>query len=201
MTTKIVHAFDSETRFYKGPITLNDGDLSPLEPGKHVLPGHCLEQSPPPAPEGMRVVAGDGGWALEAIPAAPVPTLKEHKARLLAQAAARRWKTETAGIALPGGVSVRTGADHRARIDQTIADMEAEGDTSVEFKAASGWITLTLQEIKDLRRALSRHARACFLAERDHHQTITALSTVAAAQSYDLSSGWPSPSVVPLPEA
>lgn len=124
-------------------------------------------------------------------PRAPVRLLADLIVDLQAAATAKRWEIETAGIALPGGVMVKTGVDDQLRINSVIEGMDAEGFPDVPFKAASGWITLTLDEMKGIRGAISKHVRACFLAERRHHETIASLSTVAAAESYDLSIGWP----------
>lgn len=35
------------------------------------------------------------------------------------------------------------------------------------------------------------HVQACFTAERLHHEAINALTDIADAQGYDVTSGWP----------
>jgi len=196
MKIKIVHQFDPETRLYLGPFTLDDTDLSPLEEDVHLIPGDCLEQSPPAAPDGFRVVAEGNTWALVAIPPVvppPAPSLEDLQSTLTRDATAHRWALETGGITLPNGVKVLTGIDDQTRITSVIAGMEAEGYPTVDFKAASGWIELTLAELRTLRGFVAGHVRACYSAERSHHEAIAALDTVAAAQTYDLAAGWPSP--------
>jgi len=73
--TKIVHSFHPDTRLYTGPVTLNESDLSPLEPGVYLIPGDCLEEAPPEHGSGVRARAVNGAWVLEAIPAAPAPVV------------------------------------------------------------------------------------------------------------------------------
>jgi hypothetical protein len=92
--SKTVYAFNARTRVYLGPLELDDGDLSPLESTEdapiYLIPGNCLESEPPVPPEGMRVVAKNGEWAMEEVPAlpeeppTPEPTLAERAKVLLA---------------------------------------------------------------------------------------------------------------------
>ncbi|SCX53058.1 MULTISPECIES: DUF4376 domain-containing protein [unclassified Variovorax] len=204
MNIKTVYSYDPQTRFYTGPVYLDDSDLSPLEPGVHLIPADCLEEAPPHIPEGFRASAEGTTWALVAIPAvappAP-PSLDELRVTLTQKATARRWAVETGGITLPNGVKVLTGIDDQTRITSAIAGMEAEGYPSVDFKAASGWVELTLDELRALRGFVAGHVRACYSAERAHHTAIGAIATVAAAQGYDLTTGWPSPVITVSPSA
>lgn len=204
MNFKTVYSFDSQTRIYKGPVYLDDSDLSPLEEGVYLIPGDCLEESPPPIPEGFHAVSQGNAWSLVAIPvvAPPAPpSLHELRATLTQQATARRWAVETGGITLPNGVKVLTGIDDQTRITSAIAGMEAEGYPSVDFKAASGWVELSLDELRALRGFVAGHVRACYSAERSHHEAIASLATVAAAQTYDIAAGWPSPVITSSPQA
>lgn len=109
---------------------------------------------------------------------------------LKASATARRWQVETGGIVLPNGVRIHTGKDDQDRITSTIAGMAGADIGSVDFKAATGWITLTLDELQAMRSAIARHVQACFSAERAHHEAIDALAETAL-DGYDLTVGWP----------
>ena len=204
MNFKTVHSFDPATGFYTGPIQLDDSDLSPLEEGVFLIPGDCLEDGPPPIPEGFRAVAQGKAWSLAAIPvAAPpaAPSLDEMRATLTEQATARRWAIETGGITLPNGITVRTGIDDQTRINSVITGMRSEGYETVDFKAASGWVELSLEELRVIRGFIAGHVRACYAAERAHHDAIAVLPTMQAAQSYDIGAGWPSPVITASPQA
>lgn len=75
MTTKTVYSFDPNTLSFLRAITLDHGDLSPLdlEQGREVwlLPGNCVEV-PPPAnvPAGKYAAAVDGAWEIRDVPVA-----------------------------------------------------------------------------------------------------------------------------------
>ncbi|MFL9669753.1 hypothetical protein WIX39_022610 [Variovorax sp. AB1(2024)] len=71
--TKIVHSFHPDTRLYTGPITLDDSDLSPLEPGVYLIPGDCVEAEPPSFNTGQRIRWSKGAWVVEDIPVLPAP--------------------------------------------------------------------------------------------------------------------------------
>lgn len=120
----------------------------------------------------------------------PVATLEDAQAELQRAAAARRWAVESGGITV-GGVRVGTTIEDQNRITSVIANAGAAGVLAVDFKAASGWVSLTLAELSAVAAAIARHVQRCYSAERMHSEAITALQTLADAQAYDLTTGWP----------
>ena len=64
MQTKTVFAYSRETGVYLGPLTLDESDMSPLEPGVWHIPGNCAEDAPPEAQDGKVIVRVDGEWHL-----------------------------------------------------------------------------------------------------------------------------------------
>lgn len=102
-----------------------------------------------------------------------------------------RWERETGGITLPGGVLVGTSIDDQNRITSVIANAQLAGVGTVDFKAATGWVTLTLAEVRGIAAAIAAHVQACFSAERVHHEAIDAITTPERLQEYDISAGWP----------
>lgn len=146
------------------------------------LPERCTTVSPPEAEPGLRVV-WRGTWVQEP---EVVPDLDELKAKLIAQVTALRWKRETGGI-IVGGVRVLTGIEDQNRIAGALIGAPA----TLDFKAESGWVTLTLTELQGIAAAITAHVQACFTAERLHHEAINALTDVADAQDYDVTTGWP----------
>lgn len=123
-------------------------------------------------------------------PLMPPATLASLQADLRARATALRWACETAGIDV-GGVTVATGLEDQNRIATVLAAGQLGDIDQVDFKAASGWTTLTLAEIQAIAGAVSAHVQSCFSAERSHHEAIDALPDLAAAQAYDVTTGWP----------
>lgn len=110
----------------------------------------------------------------------------------------RRWQIETGGITLPNGVRVATGIDDQNRITSVIANANLAGVETVDFKAESGWVTVTVQELQAISAAIAVHVQACFTAERAHHEAIDALAEQhegaalqAALSAYDIEQGWP----------
>ena len=112
----------------------------------------------------------------------------------------KRWEVETGGITLPTGVRVATGIDDQNRITSVIANARLAGLDSVSFKAASGWVTLTLAELEGVAAAIALHVQQCFSAERAHHEAIDALQQLhadddlalqQALETYDIEQGWP----------
>lgn len=111
---------------------------------------------------------------------------------------ALRWQHETGGITLPTGVRVATGIDDQNRITSVIANAQLAGVEKVDFKAASGWVTVTVQELQAIAAAIAVHVQACFTAERVHHEAIDAIAAQyegealqSALAAYDTQQGWP----------
>lgn len=112
----------------------------------------------------------------------------------------KRWEVETGGVTLPTGVHVATGIDDQNRITSVITNAELAGVEVVDFKAASGWVSITVAELKAVAAAIALHVQQCFTAERVHHEAIDALEQLhaddaqalqQALEAYDLEQGWP----------
>lgn len=113
----------------------------------------------------------------------------------------KRWEIETGGLTLTSGVHVATGIDDQNRITSVIANAELAGVSSVDFKAASGWVSISVADLKAVAAAIALHVQRCFTAERAHHEAIDAIAAQyeadsaglqAALQAYDTTQGWPS---------
>lgn len=123
---------------------------------------------------------------------------------LRAAITSKRWQIETGGLTLHTGVHVATGIDDQNRITSVIANAELAGVESVDFKAASGWVSVTVAELKAVAAAIALHVQQCFTAERVHHEAIDALEQLHAEDAqalqqalaaYDIEQGWPSTEV------
>lgn len=107
----------------------------------------------------LRAELARWGLALpDALAEAPTP------ADLVAYAAARRFAAETGGVVV-NGVTVATDRDSQSMVANAYAGMQAGGVASVKFKAASGWIELTADQMKAVALAVFAHVQACFSAE------------------------------------
>ena len=122
-------------------------------------------------------------------------TLEQRKDALRAELALLRWEAETGGITMPNGMRVLTGRADRDNITSLILTSEAAGIDAVDFKAASGWVQLTLQEVRDVAQAIAVHVQACFSAERAVNSAIDAIQTLAEVDAFEL------PAVQPISNA
>lgn len=105
---------------------------------------------------------------------------------LSAYAKARRDFTEARGITV-NGVAVASDPDSQTRVANAYSGMQVTGATSIRFKATSGFIVLTLDQVKAVGSALFAHTQACFDAEDQidaglaaNPPTITTLADVDA---------------------
>lgn len=109
---------------------------------------------------------GAGGWSL---PSAAAPTADD----LRAYAASRRFMIETRGIVV-GAATIDTSRNSQSMIAGALAYVQASDAASVDFKAASGWTTLSVAEVKTIALAVAGHVQRCFAAERAADEAIDA---------------------------
>jgi hypothetical protein len=120
--------------------------------------------------------------------------LDAERDRLTQAATDKRWSVMTGGLTLPGGIAVGTEIDDQNRITSVVANAELAGLTDedeVDFKAASGWVRISIGQVKAIAGAIGQFVQACYSAERAHHEAIELLETPAEINAYDLDSGWP----------
>lgn len=136
--------------------------------------------------DGVELVEGDyrARYTLAPLPAEQV------RADLMVAVSAKRLAVETGGLTLPGGATVGTTIDDQNRITSVIANAQLAGVVSVDFKAQSGWVTLSLEHMRGIAAAIALHVQACFSAERAHHEAINAASD-AELYGYDINAAWP----------
>lgn len=122
--------------------------------------------------------------------------LLEQRANLTAAVTNLRWQHETGGITV-GGIVVGTTIDDQNRITSVVANAQTAGVASVDFKAASGWVTLTVAQVQAIAAAIALHVQACFSAERAHHEAL-ASTPDDELLAYDVEAGWPSTPGIPV---
>lgn len=106
----------------------------------------------------------------------------------------KRWAVETGGITLPTGVKVLTGIEDQNRVATSIQGMEAAGLNEIDFKSSSGWVKLTLGELKAISVAITMHVEGCFARECELHKMCDAAKTVEDLKDIAenaINVGWP----------
>jgi hypothetical protein len=92
----------------------------------------------------------------------PAPTVEQ----LLAEAAAVRWQKETAGIQV-AGATIATDRESQQLIAGALALAQQDPARTLQFKAVSGWVTLSAAEVTAIAIAVGDHVQACFAIEAD----------------------------------
>ncbi len=119
------------------------------------------------------------------------PSIDSIRAQLLTEVSDMRRRVEGGGIVLPSGAVILTGLDDQNRVSAALTSMERFNISAIDFKAASGWVKLTVAELSGIGAAIAAHVQNCFSAERAHHEAIAAQTDLDALAGYDTSHGWP----------
>lgn len=113
------------------------------------------------------------------------------KETMTAAATAKRWEYETRGIVTPDGTSILTGTDDQNRIASAMQGMKQAGMAETDFKAASGWTKVTLEQLEQISALIAVHVQTCFSRERALHEQISACETLEQLNAINLDEGWP----------
>ena len=164
------------------------------ESARNAMGLYLVHEQPPAYDPRTHTLTFDGVELVEGVYHArytitPLP-VEQVRADLMAAVSAKRWAVETGGLTLPGGATVGTTIDDQNRITSVIANAQLAGVVSVDFKAQSGWVTLSLEHMRGIAAAIALHVQACFSAERAHHEAIAAASETEL-MAYDINTGWP----------
>lgn len=118
-------------------------------------------------------------------------SLAERRAGRLAELAAYRYEVQTGGVEVAPGVIVRTDAESLALISGARELARVEPGELVEFKAATGWISIDGATMEAVAVAAGRHVRDCFRRERALAAELEAAGTVAELDAVNIVTGWP----------
>ncbi|SCX70914.1 DUF4376 domain-containing protein [Variovorax sp. EL159] len=118
------------------------------------------------------------------------PSQSERRSLLRNAATARRWQAETGGITLPDGTRIKTDRDDQNNVANALAIVGSTALQRIDFKAATGWVSITPSELQAIAAAVGLHKQSCFSVERAHHEAIDAL-TDDGLDGYDVTTGWP----------
>lgn len=174
-------------------LIINNGRIAAIASTAHVASG--MDQAVIDAPDGFdpdrvneyswdgSALNGPGVWA----------TLEEYKAERIAEVAQKKWEVETGGLTVEGvfidttreSQSMITGAYNFALLNQSTPDW------TIDFRASTGWITLTASEMIGIGAAVAAHVQASFTRYRALEESITACTTVAEVAAIDINIGWP----------
>lgn len=125
-------------------------------------------------------------WA--ALHPAPAPTLDEQKLQKKAEIAAARYEVETAGVTV-NNVLIDTGRDSQALITGAALAAILDGDYSLNWKTANGFIHLTAPDIIAAAQAVRAHVQACFDREAELCALVDAAESAEALDEIVIS--WP----------
>lgn len=123
------------------------------------------------------------GWAEEGFEALPyMNEITEDsfweifKEELKDRVQSKRWQVETGGVSVGEGVVVGTTLEDQNRITSVVANARLAGVESVDFKADSGWTTLSVDEVEGVAAVISLHVQGCFSWARSMFDAIDALN-------------------------
>lgn len=135
----------------------------------------------------------DYGWTVSGGSLVPPPPLllEEVKTDKLLALAAKRWAVETGGI-LINGAKIHTDIDTQTKISGALQLVNRVPETLIDWKAATGWIQLSKEDVEAIADRVGQHIQACFSRERSLTEAIMNAGNAEDVEAIDINSGWPS---------
>lgn len=102
-----------------------------------------------------------------------------------------RNSVETGGTTI-GGMAVATDAASQAKLTGALSFVGRNPNRAIKWKTSDEqFISLNRAQIEGLSDGVGEFVASCFDAEAAHYAAINALTSIAAAQAYDINTGWP----------
>lgn len=105
---------------------------------------------------------------------------------MLAELAAYRFEFETGGLAVGGGLAVKTDRESQGQLSNAFVTLSAGLAPDTDWKGASAWETVNLEQIKPIAKAVAAHVRGCFRGERLVEEAIKGAKTMADIEAIDI---------------
>lgn len=103
---------------------------------------------------------------------------------------AKRTEIEKSGLEI-GGIQLKTSVEDQNRITSIITNAEFASIESVDFKSESGWVVLSLDQIKGLAGAIASHIQKCFSVNKAIDTKIdTDINTQEDIDNFDINQEW-----------
>jgi hypothetical protein len=127
------------------------------------------------------VVGHKGGGVQGSAPSVPVEepvTLESVRAQKLREIMAWRYAREIGGVTFEG-VTIATDRESQQKITGALVGMKDNFSATLDWKAADGqWITLTVEMLTAMSRAVFDHVQACYQMEKTYSQLVSGATTI-----------------------
>lgn len=141
--------------------------------------------------DGYVLIVGSGGYSTQflagSIDEGKVIALEMNRPEMRQQLADYRFQFETAnGLEIGEGVRVLTDRESQAQLGSAYAVLRDELIPDTDWKAATGWERVTLEQIKPIAKAVAAHVRGCFRGERVVQELIDGAKTLEEITAIDV---------------
>lgn len=104
---------------------------------------------------------------------------------------AKRVHVEAGGIVLPNGQVVGTTIEDQNRITSVLTNSPLAGIEDFDFETTTGWVTMTLADLRQIAAAIALHVKECYRVKRMHAEALAALTSAEELLAYDVLAKWP----------
>lgn len=119
--------------------------------------------------------------------------VEDRKEHIKSQVKEKRNEVESSGYTLTNGVTLATNKSDQDRIGSAVLYLQdLPSGSTIDWKSESGWVQISLDDLKGFKNIIGGFVQSCFSAEKQHHIAIDALTTLAECDSYNLEQFWPS---------
>ena len=103
----------------------------------------------------------------------------------LEEIASNRYAREVGGVALPGGMKIKTDRESQSLIASALMRVQRNQALQIDWKGENGWVRLDKAAVESIADAVGNHVQACFTAERVKTDALMALKSFNAIIAFD----------------
>lgn len=118
-----------------------------------------------------------------AVVAARLHRLRQEHIQALAD---YRFKIETSGVTTDEGMVILTDRESQAQLNGAYNTLREGLGEVVDWKSATGWIRVSLDDILPVAREVFIHVQSCFTAERRVTEALEAITDEATLRDFDV---------------
>lgn len=119
-------------------------------------------------------VRGDDRYYWNTSEGSVVKDMQTLKAIKLTEIADARYNAEVGGVGI-GGMRIKTDRESQAQLSSAFTSLSGGLIENTPWKSESGWVDVTIEDIRPIAQAVAMHVRSCFALEKMLQEELDAL--------------------------
>lgn len=127
-------------------------------------------------------VLGDDRYYWNTSEGSTIKDMATLKAIKLVEIADARYTKEVGGVSI-GGNQIKTDRESQAQLSSAFTSLSGGLIENTPWKSETGWVEVTIDEIRPIAQVVARHVRECFVMEKSMQEALEALIVLGDSEA------------------